>query len=322
MRTRATAERDPLVSRVLAVGGSPLLRAGFLVLAVALAVAAVVLERDAVSAAISRLDGARVAGAMLFSLANVLLAMMSWRAVMADLGSPLHVRDAARIYLVGQVGKYVPGGVWNLLAAAELGRDHGIPRRRTVAAMLVTVLLGVTMGVLLALVLLPFAPGTLFSRFWWASAVAPLLLVVIHPAVLNRLLAVVLRLTRRDPLDGATSIRGTAVAAVWAIVSWFAVGIQVWLLATALGAPADVPTLALTTGGYALAWVLGFLVLVVPAGVGPREAALALVLAGLLGRGEILVVVLLSRVLLTVADLGTAGVALLTARRRVPNPPR
>jgi glycosyltransferase 2 family protein len=98
------------------------------------------------------------------------------------------------------------------------------------------------------------------------------------------------------------------------MLSWLFSGLQVWLLSISFGAPADVRTVLLMTAGYALAWAVGFLVIVAPAGVGAREVALATVLAPVLDAGEIVVVVLLSRVLFTAVDLVAAGSVALTVR--------
>ena len=314
----APASSRGVVARLTGALRSTPVRASFLVLAVGLAVLAVWSEREPVAAALVRIEPQHVLAALALSVANVLLALLSWRAVMADLGSPLPWRHAAKVFLVGQVGKYVPGGVWNLVAAAELARDHGVPRRRTVSAMLVQVSLAIATAVLLGLALLPLMAGELADRLRWAGLLIPLVLVGMHPAVLNRALAVVLRLTRRDPLEHPVTLRGVVVASAWALASWVAVGLQVWLLLRPLGASPGAGTLALAVGGYALAWVVGFLVVVAPAGVGPREIALAVVLSPVAGRGEVLVAVLLSRVLLTVADLGLAAGALTGVRDRRP----
>jgi uncharacterized membrane protein YbhN (UPF0104 family) len=85
--------------------------------------------------------------------------------------------------------------------------------------------------------------------------------------------------------------------------------------------PATGRTFALAVGGYALAWVVGFLVVVAPAGLGAREVVLAAVLAGQLDRGSVIAVVLLSRIATTVVDVaaGLGGLAALrpdTAGRR------
>jgi uncharacterized membrane protein YbhN (UPF0104 family) len=60
---------------------------------------------------------------------------------------------------------------------------------------------------------------------------------------------------------------------------------------------------------------VGFVVVVVPAGAGAREAALLLALGGSLAHGSVLLTVLVSRVLTTVVDLVLAGAGLVALRR-------
>jgi uncharacterized membrane protein YbhN (UPF0104 family) len=86
---------------------------------------------------------------------------------------------------------------------------------------------------------------------------------------------------------------------------------------TAMGMEATVGTFLLATGGYALAWTVGFLVFFIPAGIGVREVVLGAVLSGYLAQGSVLAVILLSRVFLTTADLGWGiGASLLAGRGR------
>ncbi|MDO5741187.1 MAG: lysylphosphatidylglycerol synthase domain-containing protein [Ornithinimicrobium sp.] len=297
---------------------SPWLRRGFLLLAVAAAVIAVVLERDAVGQALAATSWGWVALALVLSLGATGFATMSWRDISAGLGAPLGIRAAGVIYLVGQVGKYLPGGVWNLVASAELGRDHGIARRRTVGTLLVAVLVSAAMAGLLALVLLPGSLGTVLEPYGWLVVLAPLAVVAVVPAVLNYALTMLLRVTRREPLPERIGLAPVVSASVWSLLSWAAVGLQVYVLALAVGADAGMSLLRLSVGGYALAWIVGFVLVFLPAGVGAREAMLALALTPVLGTGGMLVVVVLSRLLVTVADLVAAGLALLVNRAARP----
>jgi glycosyltransferase 2 family protein len=299
---------------VLGVLRSPWVRRCFVVAAVLAAVVAVVLEREAVGQALRQVSWSSVALALGLSLLNVFLAALSWRAVSAGLGAPLGVRDASVVYLVGQVGKYLPGGVWNLVASAELGSDRGIERRRTVGTMLVGVLISAVIGGVLVLLTLPGAEGTPLEPYGWLVLTAPLALVAVLPAVLNRVLVTLLRVTRQAPLAERIGAGAVVHSSLWSLASWVAVGLQVLVLAVAVGAEPGMELLRLSVGGYALAWLVGTALFFLPAGVGAREAMLALALAPVLGTGGILVVVLLSRVLLTVGDLGAAGIALLVAR--------
>jgi glycosyltransferase 2 family protein len=303
------------VGRAMELSRSRGFRVGFGSLLMALAIYAVVSEWHDVRAALDRLDPRWVLLALLCTAVNVALAGMVWRTVLADLGSTLQLPVAARIFFVGQLGKYLPGSVWPVVMQTELGRDHDVPRRRTATATMVSLLLSVTSALLVVLLALPFAPAALPDGFGWAIVLVVPLAVLLHPAVLGRVVDVALRLTGREGLPERTTLRGTLLATLWAFGSWTGAGLQVWALAVPLGAPADLKTAVLLVGGYGLAWAVGFIVVIAPAGAGPRELALAAVLTPVLDRdGGVVVIVLLSRVLFTVVDLAAAGAGMLAGR--------
>lgn len=309
------ARPAPIVAQIVQLLRAPWVRRFFVVAAVGAAVVAVVLRWDDVAAALREASWGWVLVALLLSLLTAVLAMLSWRATSAGFGAPLGVRAAAVVYLVGQVGKYLPGGVWNLAASAELGSDRGIERRRTVGTMLVAVLVSMAVAGALALLTLPGVPASPLEGHPWLVLLTPLALLAMLPVVLNTLLVVLLRVTRQAPLPDRIGGGAVAAAAGWSLLSWVAAGLQVHVLALAVGAEAGMPLLRLSVGGYALAWLVGFVLVFLPAGVGAREVVLAAALAPALGTGGVLVVVLLSRVLVTAGDLLSAGLAHLARPR-------
>ena len=302
------------MSRLLSVLRSTPVRAAFLLLAVAAAVWAVVVQREAVGEALGRVGFGGVAAALVASCAYVGATALSWRALLADLGSPLPLGAAARVFFVSQVAKYLPGGVWNIVAAAELGADHEVPRRRSVAVMIVSLLVSCATGAALAVVGL-LASSAALASFWWVALALPVFLVVLCPPVLGRLVDLALRATKRAPLERRPTWRGVGAGVAWQSAAWLFAGWQVYLLATPVGLPQGAGGYLLAAGGYALAWTVGFLAIVVPAGAGVREVVLGAVLGGALATGGVVTVVLLSRVLLTAVDLA-AGLAALAAGRR------
>ncbi len=306
------------MSRVLGALRSRWARGLFLVAALAFGVWAVSSQWSEVSAALAALSPASIGGVLLVSVVYVALTMLSWRAVLTDLGSPLTLRDASRVFFVSQVGKYLPGGVWNIVAAAEMGADHQIPRRRSVSVMAVSILVAIVTGLLLAVVAVLLGPADIRATYGWVVWTLPLFVVLLLPPVLNRVLGLALSLVRRPALEQPLTLGGIARSAGWALAGWVVAGFQVWLVATQLGMDASLATMALAVGGYALAWIVGFLAIVVPAGVGVREAVLGALLAGQLGAGAVVVTVLLARVVLTVADLllGLGAMAVLRRGRR------
>ena len=131
-------------------------RWGFAVAAVAIGGYAVARQWADVRAALASIGILVVVAAMASVLIAMLAAMQVWRLLLAALGSPLPARTAARIIFVGQLGKYLPGSVWPVLAQMELGSAHRVPRHHSASASVLTTLVSVPSGLLTALVTLPF----------------------------------------------------------------------------------------------------------------------------------------------------------------------
>lgn len=304
-----------LVGRLLAVVQSRAARWAFGVVAAALATWAVAARWSEVVDAVGRLSVGWLLLGLVATVGNAATAGLMWNAVLRDMGARLPLVVAARVFFVGQLGKYVPGSVWPMVMQAELASDHGVARRRTAAATMASLLLAITSALLVVVGTLPFVPDVVPDEFAWTPLLVLPLLVLLHPRVLVPLIDRALKMLGRDSLDARTTLRGTLTGTGWGLVSWGLAGAQVAALAIPLGAPATAHTLALAAGGYALAWAVGFVVVVAPAGAGAREVALAAVLATVLGPGAVVVVVLVSRALFTVTDLALAGVGVALAKR-------
>ena len=267
----------------------------------------------AVRPLLGQLSALFLAAALAAVLVGILATFLCWREVLADLGGRLPVRAGARIFFLGQLGKYVPGSLWPVMAQMELGRDYQVPERASGSAVGVFLLVLVGTGLAVAAAAAPLLGPDAVHAYWWLLAVLPLALLVLVPQVLNRLLGLVMRLGRRPPLPGPMSAGGILRAVAWALLSWVAYGVHVWVLAGQFG-PGGLAQLARATGAFAAAWCAGFLLVVTPAGAGVREAALVLLLGGALTRPQATVVALVSRLLFVVGDLGWGAAALLAGR--------
>jgi len=287
-------------------------RLGFLLLALMLLVLAL-REKGPEALEAARDVGAPAAlGSLLAVLVGLLASAMVWRALLADLGTPLPLRPALHVFFLGQLGKYVPGQVFAIAAQMELGRSQGAPRSRVGTASLLFMGVLVAAGLLSAAVALPLtSPGAL-RNYAWVLLLLPLGLAVLHPPVLTRLVQALLKILKRDPLERPLSRRGVGTALGWALAMWVAYGVHLWLLVRPQDTEGRADLLLLSLGAYALAWTAGFLFVIAPAGAGVRELALIAALAPVLDQAAALAVAVLSRVLMTLGDLawGAAGAAM------------
>jgi uncharacterized membrane protein YbhN (UPF0104 family) len=111
--------------------------------------------------------------------------------------------------------------------------------------------------------------------------------------------------------------RSLIVSTTWALVMWGFFGAHALVLTDALGGR-SLNVALICVGAFALAWVVGLLVVIAPAGAGAREAVLVLALGSVLDRPEALVLALVSRIIMVLADAVVAGAAApdLLLRRR------
>ena len=300
---------------------SPWLRAGLLAFAVALAVYGLASQWTQVQAALAKLDAYDVAGAALCVIAGLGGMLLAWRALLADLGSPLPLPAAVRVMFIGQLGKYVPGAVWALAAQVELARDYDVPRRRSATASLVGMATTLVVGLLAAGVMLPLTSAHAAGHYWWVLAITPLAVVCLHPKIIESGLNLALRVMRKAPLEESVSGAGMARALAWTTLGWLCYGAHAWFLISVFAGKSP-HVFALSLGGYALAWSVGFLIIFFPSGIGPREIALVAVLAPVMSSASALVVALASRLVMTIGDLFWAGIGLVIGRARPSAPPR
>ncbi|HVW45088.1 MAG TPA: lysylphosphatidylglycerol synthase transmembrane domain-containing protein [Amycolatopsis sp.] len=241
--------------------------------------------------------------ALIALIASIAVSAYGWQVVVDGLGEPVGYRRGARICLVGQLGKYVPGSVWAYLLQMELGRKAGLSRARVFSGSLLQFGIGLVAAAPLAMLAGPRG---------WLFAVLPIAL-VLHPAVLNWGAALVLRILRRPPLESKLTFGPIGRSVGAALVAWTLQGVHLWLLA------GSVPLLT-CIGAMTLAMTAGTFAFLLPSGAGVREAVLVAVLTGAgLPAGQALAFALASRVMFTVADLLTALAAAGT-RLREPAP--
>lgn len=270
-------------------------------------------EWPAVSAGLTRLHWYSVALSLAAAMMGSGCMMLGWRAILADLGSPLRVRPAARVNFLAQLGKYLPGAVWAFAAQVELSADQQVPRRRGMASIVVSLAVVVGAGLAVAAMALPFAAASL-SRYSWILLAVPVIAISLYPPVLGRLIDGALAIVRQPPLERTPTLGGLARALAWTLLGWVLLGVQVWLVLADMAGHRGYLLAAI--GGYALAFSAGLLLIVFPSGIGAREVILIAALAPVLPHGRAVAVALVIRVVTTVSDLALGGVGLAIGRAR------
>lgn len=302
---------------LMAVMSSRVVRLGFLAVVLALLAFAVYDQSGTLWRELQELSAPVLLLALAGGLGGVICSMMVWRTLLADLGSPLPLPEAWRVMFIGQLGKYLPGSIWPVLAQTELGADRGVPRARSALSVLLSYTVMICTGGAVAAVTLPFAAGASFGHYFWVLLAIPVAVVVLSPPVLNRLFGLLLRLLRQAPLQRGLSASGLSRTMGWALAGWASNGFMTYVLLHQLSGHSTGAVL-LSVGGYALSWAAGFLAVFAPAGAGVREAVMVAALSSRTTAATALTIALVTRALSVVCDVLTgAAAAALIGRRRL-----
>ena len=233
--------------------------------------------------------------------------VQSWRIVLSGWGSPLPFAAAVRIWTISGLGKYLPGKLWSIGAMSVLTqREGGSSVAAAGAALLGTLLnLGAGFGV----VALCGAPVLrTFDR--WVRVLAMLgsgifvVGVLILPWILPPALERVARWRGMPPLERHLSPRIIWLATLANIIAWLGYGLAFMVFARGVtpqivGAPVDF------IAAYTASYVIGYLSLFTPGGLGVREALLTAVLVslGMALAPAAMFLALASRVWLTILEV-------------------
>ena len=237
---------------------------------------------------------------------------MGWRGVLRLLGVRVPMGRVVAWYYVGELGKYLPGGVWPVLGRGELARRGGVPRRRAYASVAMSLGLLYLAAMFVAAAFLPFAvSGGGFNPWMLFLLALPVGVVLLHHDVLAWLVRLVARVTGRSIDIDIPEWRNSLRLVATYVPTWLFVGGGTWAIARALDPNASFARVMFAT---VLSWVAGFLAVPVPAGAGVREAVLA-ASSGLDG-GVAAATAIVARVLFVLVDFGGAAICAPIAGRK------
>jgi uncharacterized membrane protein YbhN (UPF0104 family) len=250
------------------------------------------------------------------------LLVQTWRVLLVEANESLSFWRAARIWSISNLWRYVPGKLWQIPAMSELARRDNVSPAAAAGSAVLNTVLNIATGLAIVLVL----------GWRWLDrinpnarvvAIALMIVAVIGlaflPFVLTRFSSWVVRLSGREVRLTSPPVRTIAVATTGNLIAWTMYGIAfMWLVRGVIG---DAPGATWQyVAVYCASYVVGYLVLIAPGGIGPREGVMVALLPslGLATPKQALLIAGASRVWLTILEIvpGVLFLARDISRRR------
>lgn len=211
-----------------------------------------------------------------------------WRHLHQGFGYPLSLYAAVRAHYISHLGKYVPGKALAVAIRSDLVHPYGVPYGVSIIVSFYEVFTGMTAGALIAAVIYVLAPPCDLGLEWHPAWIGVVLLGVcgipLLPGVFNFVIAKLtariqaVELYRLPPVRFGTLALGLLASGA----GWWLQGLSVWAMLAAVvpEPPALTPSLwAQCTAAIAFANVAGFVIIVMPGGLGVREYLLKILLS-------------------------------------------
>jgi uncharacterized membrane protein YbhN (UPF0104 family) len=258
-------------------------------------------------------------GCALISLMNFALA---WRSVVRGFGVSLSIPAAFKISYLSNLGRYVPGKIWQLFGIIYVARQYGLSPEKATASFIISQLFMTVSAFLILAISAQLEPAIIVdqiavmgegtSLLFTSGMIVISLFVVIWP---NKILIVFNWLLRRFSRPELTFAMDKKVAPLMFLgycFAWIFYGLAFWIFIKSIVLETDMGLVS-SLGIFAGSYQIGYLAIFAPGGLGPREWVMGQMLMPFLP-GVAPMIAILSRIWMTVVEILASAISLLVKR--------
>jgi uncharacterized membrane protein YbhN (UPF0104 family) len=248
-----------------------------------------------------------------------------WLLIYRSLGGRIGTRDGLRIFLVTNIGKYLPGKVMHAAGRVALLQERGQSASIGVTSVMVELALSLLGAALVSVISIPIllrdqGIAEHLEPISWISVLAlPIGLVTLHPRVMGMALRFAssrLPGTGTELCTALPRYRAILLLLIAYVVLWVTMSIALFATSHTVVDSLTLDHLPAVGGIVALSYLFGLAVPIAPAGLGAREGLMTLLLSTMMPAPAAAVTSILYRIVSMSAEMVAAGLSVLLARGR------
>lgn len=238
----------------------------------------------------------------IFMYATFLLIAYTWKRSLTIIKEHISFLAALRVNALATLPKYAPGKVWGILGKVYLAKKEGISEHGCVVTISLETILYLLSGIILFLFT---ASSVAKGRIPYTIYIflIPICFIIIYPPVLISITNFFLRLFKRPLVDFMPNYIQMLELLLLYTLSWVLQGIGVFFLINSFY-HINFKILLTISGLHAFSWVVGFLSIITPGGLGVKEGVFSYFASFLMPAGIAALVALLVRIWGTIGEVG------------------
>lgn len=240
-----------------------------------------------------------------------------WKYNLAVHGFNINWKNSAHIWLVANLGKYIPGKVFMIAGRVELSHKAGVSRIAGFSAFVIE-------NALMVFAAVPFLLFALLQGFDFSSYQHYVLIVIfilfgcwicVRPKIITQLLNAACRRLGQKTITTNIKVHNMVVLVGGYITGWLFYGLSGMLLSYAIEVPLSIPWVTLVVA-FVASWVVGYITLLTPGGLGVREAVLVGLLTPEVQTSHAITLALIARLSWTFVEMMGALIGLMLKDER------
>lgn len=231
-----------------------------------------------------------------------------WKEILKQSGYVLSYSKMFKIWFISNLGRYIPGKVWQFLGMLYLLEKEDVPKSKSFSVAILAQSLSSMAGILIMLGFLKYDfYQRLFSQSLWflfvlIAFIAGAIMLILYPALLQKVVNLGLGLFKKEKIILKYKRKNLLFYLLSYAGCWLLFGFCFLIFIKSI-IPAPFNIYFGVTGAFAGSVTIGFLAFFTPGGLGVREGILVALLSSYFPLPVATLIALLSRLWMTLAEL-------------------
>ena len=249
---------------------------------------------------------------------HLLLLAFLWQYILKFLGQKLDLMEAWRISSIASLGRYLPGKIWLFVGKIAMSKQLGLDIKR-VSSSLIFEIIGNVSGAFIVFVFFLLSIDQLFDikiNKYYLLLIVPFMSFLVYPNLLINFLNFVLKILKKEIVSERIKIKNIIFLITVFALDWIYQGFLFSIIVSFFGLNLFENLHALIFINAA-SWLIGFLSIMSPGGIGIREGVMIELLSeiGVLKQNAIQISIM-ARIWMTIPEFIIAGYFLIKRKSK------
>ena len=253
---------------------------------------------------LSNLNFGYVLPALVVTIISLFIPVFAWKYLLGILGSNLKILKAMRIWFISNLGRYIPGKVWQISGLIILSGKEGVSKKASSVSVIYSQIVANLIGLSLGLFLFVKDEKETLNIF---LLIGILIVLAILPFVINKLASLALSILKKSKETFEVTYGKFVIYVFLQLVNWLIMG-AAFVLFINIFTELSIIENPVALFILPISWTLGLLAIFAPGGIGVREGIMTVYLSMFISPGLAAVIPWIYRIWLTVFELLLAGI--------------